>query len=75
MHHRHLSHQDFSLAAIDDIISRGQRVDWLELRAGLQQTKAQTLAEKIQKVCEAHIADPYAQRYHFWRHYAQRHIA
>lgn len=30
--HRHLNHQRFTLAAIDDIISRGQWQDWVELR-------------------------------------------
>lgn len=32
MLHRHLNHQRFTLAAIDDIISRGQWQDWVELR-------------------------------------------
>jgi hypothetical protein len=31
--------------------------------------------EKVLRVCQAHIADPYAQRYHFWKQYAERHIA
>jgi hypothetical protein len=26
-------------------------------------------------VCRAHIGNPHAQRYHFWMHYAQRHLA
>lgn len=33
MQHRHLNHQRFSLAAIDDIIARGKWADWVELRA------------------------------------------
>jgi len=32
MYHRHLTHQDFTLAAIDDLIARGKRQDWAELR-------------------------------------------
>jgi hypothetical protein len=28
---------------------------------------------KVLRVCAAHTADPYAQRYHFWKHYAQAH--
>ena len=32
MLHRHLTHQQFTLAAIDDIIARGKRQDWAELR-------------------------------------------
>jgi hypothetical protein len=26
-------------------------------------------------VCRAHIADPYAQRHHFWMSYAAEHLA
>jgi len=32
MLHRHLNHQTFTLAAIDDVIDRGDKADWLELR-------------------------------------------
>ena len=32
MQHRHLNHQDFTLAAIDDIIGNGGRRDWSMLR-------------------------------------------
>ena len=32
MIHRHLNHQELSLAAIDDVISRGKRKDWEDLR-------------------------------------------
>ena len=30
--HRHLTHEQFTLAAIGDIIARGERRDWAELR-------------------------------------------
>ncbi len=75
MLHRHLTPQSqpLTLAAIDDIIARGQRADWAELRGALRQDR--TLAAKIQRICAAHIADPYAQRYHFWHHYAQHYLA
>jgi hypothetical protein len=63
MLHRHLTHQQFTLAAIDDIIARGRRSDWAELRMALHQDH--TLTAKIQRICDAHIADPFAQRYHF----------
>jgi hypothetical protein len=62
MLHRHLTHQQFTLAAIDDLIARGKRGD-------------RAILEKVQRVCDAHVADPYAQRYHFWKHYAERHLA
>ena len=73
MRHRHLDTQDFSLAAIDDIIDRGLVDDWLDLReAALSDNN---LMQKVLRVCQAHIDDPYAQRYHFWKHYAERHLA
>jgi hypothetical protein len=70
--HRHLNHQQFTLAAIDDVIARGKRQDWAELRRAALGDRA--VMEKVLRVCEAHIADPYAQRYHFWKHYAERHL-
>jgi hypothetical protein len=30
--------------------------------------------EKILRVALAHAEDPYAQRHHFWRHYAEDHL-
>jgi hypothetical protein len=71
MLHRHLNHQDLTLAAIDDIIGRGQRQDWAALRTALLNDSA--IREKVLRVCEAHVADPYAQRYHFWKGYVERH--
>jgi hypothetical protein len=73
MLHRHLNHQVFTLAAIDDVISRGKRHDWSELRhAALSDPP---VLAKVLRVCQAHVNDPYAQRYHFWKHYAERHLA
>lgn len=68
MIHRHLTHQQFTLAAIDDIIGRGKRKDWAELRRAVLADPA--MRDKILRVCQSHVADPYAQRYHFWKHYA-----
>ncbi|MCP4417245.1 MAG: hypothetical protein GY805_11530 [Chloroflexi bacterium] len=73
MLHRHLTHQQFTLAAIDDVIARGKRQDWAELRQVA--LNDQVIMRKISRVCQAHIADPYAQRYHFWKQYAERHPA
>jgi hypothetical protein len=72
MEHRHLNHQDFTLAGIDDIIGRGARKDWAALRTAALGDRA--ILEKILRVCQAHISDPYAQRYHFWKHYAERNL-
>ncbi len=73
MIHRHLSHQEFTLAAIDDVIGRGNRLDWLQLRRAARNDPE--ILKKILRVCQAHLADPYAQRYHFWKLYAERHLA
>ena len=73
MVHRHLNHQELSLAAIDDVISRGKRKDWEELRLAIMTNPL--YLERIQQVCRARIADPRAQRYHFWMRYATEHIA
>ena len=71
MLHRHLNHQGYTLASIDDIIVRGRRQDWDDLRHALLDNPV--LFDKVVKVCRQYIADPYAQRYHFWFNYAARH--
>lgn len=73
MRHRHLNHERFTLAAIDDIVDRGRWHDWAELRRAVLEDPG--LLRKVLRVCDAHVADPYAQRYHFWKHYAQAHLA
>ena len=73
MLHRHLTHQDLTLAAIDDIIARGQQQDWLALRKAALNDRQ--VLEKVVRICRAHLSDPYAQRYYFWMHYAQKHLA
>lgn len=73
MLYRHLNHQRFTLAAIDDVISRGQWLDWVELRRAVLSDPA--LLEKVEHVCRPYISDPYAQRHHFWMRYAERHGA
>ncbi|MBM4049323.1 MAG: hypothetical protein FJ279_29865 [Planctomycetes bacterium] len=73
MEHRHLRPGQLTLAAIDDVIARGKRRDWAELRRAALGDRA--VLEKVLRVCRAHVADPYAQRYHFWKHYAEQHLA
>jgi hypothetical protein len=73
MIHRHLNHQELTLAAIDDVISRGGREDWAGLREAV--LAEPSLLKKVLQVCGAHVADPRAQRYHFWMHYAKERIA
>lgn len=73
MKHRHLNHESYTAAAIDDIISRGGRSDWAELRDAV--TADRSIVQKILRVCAGHTDDPYAQRYHAWRHYVARRAA
>ena len=63
MRPRHLDTQEFSLAAIDDIISRGQHQDWLELRDAIRTNPE--VAEKVKRICE-HYEDQDSLRYDFW---------
>ena len=72
MLHRHLNHQQFSLAAIDDVIARGKRRDWAELRLAALEDRA--ILEKIVRVCRARVVDPSAQLYQFWMQYARQHL-
>ena len=72
MLHRHLNHQEYTLAAIDSVLSRGRLGDWLGLARAMQRDAE--LPGKVQRICEAHIADPYdAQRYAAWSCYVRRH--
>jgi hypothetical protein len=72
MLHRHLNHQNYTLAAVDDIIARGKKKDWAELRRSAITDK--NIMEKVLRVSRAHSDDPYAQRYHFWMQYAKRYL-
>ncbi len=69
MRHRHLNHQEYTLAAIDDIISNGNWQAWRRLRSALRRVAG--IRDKIIRVCEAQVHDPSAQRHRFWRDYAQ----
>ncbi len=72
MLHRHLNTEEYTLAAVDDVIDRGRRKDWAQLRSAALADRA--LMEKVLRVANAHANDPYAQRYHFWRQYAGQHL-
>lgn len=72
MRHRHLTHQNYTLAAIDDVI-----FSWSLAglgRSALCCARDRALLEKVQRICHGHVQDPYAQRYHFWMHYAEEHL-
>ena len=71
MLHRHLNHQRFTYAAIDDVIARGRWRDWADLRRAVLTDRA--LLDKVEQVCRPYLSDPYAQRYHFWMRYVEKH--
>jgi hypothetical protein len=70
MNHRNLIEEDYSGMAIDDIISRGLWIDWLELDDQVRIDNS-TL-DIIEHICNHYINDPYAQRYHFWLNYVKK---
>ena len=71
MQHRHLNHDELSIAAIDDVIARGKRIDWVELQQALLSRPAEVRG-KILAVCSSHLDDPHEQRYKLWKLYAER---
>ena len=73
MLHRHLDHQRFTLAAIDDVVTRGKRKDWEELRKAVLADRS--VLDKVARICRPHVSDPYAQRYIFWMNYVEKHQA
>jgi hypothetical protein len=70
MRHRSLNHSRFTLAAIDDVIDRGQREAWAALLAAVDASPE--IRSRVLRVCKAHKSDDFAQRYHFWNNYATR---
>ncbi len=66
MEHRHLNHSRYTLAAIDSVITRGEKADWLELMRVAQGDVA--LLGKIQRICQANADTDFdADLYEFWR--------
>jgi hypothetical protein len=47
----------------------GGRRDWGEMGLAAQNNPA--LYQKIVRVCDAYVRDPYAQRYHCWKNYVE----
>ena len=70
MNHRHLQHEEFTSAAIDDVISNGGRSAWERLRREV--LRDALVREKVLRVCAANASDPSAQRHRFWLHYARQ---
>ena len=69
MQHRHLNHSDYTPAAIDDVIGRGNAAAWVELREALRTRP--DLRASVLRVTAAYAAEPSAQRHHLWNLYAK----
>jgi hypothetical protein len=52
MKHRHLTHEAFTLAAIEDILARGRLPDWEPLITAIQADPYGDIAEKTSALCE-----------------------
>ena len=52
MKHRHLVHQEFTAAAIEDIRDRGRMPDWEPLIAAIEADPHGEIAETTLKLCE-----------------------
>lgn len=69
MWHRHLNHEGYSLAAIDDVIARGRWADWVDLRRAVHDDPP--LLERVERICRSQLYDSYTRRHHFWMHSVQ----
>jgi hypothetical protein len=52
MKHRHLTHEGFTLAAIEDILARGRMPDWEPLVTAIQADPYGEVAENTRALCE-----------------------
>jgi hypothetical protein len=50
--HRHLTHDGFTVAAIEDILARGRLPDWVPLVEAIQADPMGEVAEKTRVLCE-----------------------
>jgi len=52
MKHRHLTHEAFTVAAIEDILARGRMIDWEPLITAIQAEPYGEVAEKTLALCD-----------------------
>lgn len=55
MKHRHLTHEAFTLAAIEDILARGRMPDWVPLISAIRADPFGEIAEKTHIVSERNL--------------------
>ena len=54
MKHRHLTHETFTLAAIDDILDRGALRDWAPLLREVRRHPTGATAQRVSRVLRHH---------------------
>ena len=54
MKHRHLVHQEYTLAAIDDILERGTLADWAPLLREVRRDPYGPVAARVERVIANH---------------------
>jgi hypothetical protein len=54
MKHRHLNHEELTLAALDDILERGDLRDWAPLILEIQREPFGEVAQKVLQICDNH---------------------
>lgn len=52
MEHRHLTHEAYTLAAIEDILDRGRMPDWVPLIVAIRDDPFGEVAERTLRLCE-----------------------
>jgi hypothetical protein len=52
MTHRHLTHAEFTVAAIEDILARGRMPDWVPLISVIREDPFGEVAAKTERLCE-----------------------
>jgi len=68
MRHRHIETNEYTLAAIDDVIERGLLRDWLELRDAVRSSG--TVASHVRQICEHQkVRSDFPSRYIFWSNF------
>jgi hypothetical protein len=74
MLHRHLNHDRLSLAAVDDIIERGKRDDWVRLARAVRADPDGELSSEILRLCASRRRkmDILPQAFAFWELYVRR---
>jgi hypothetical protein len=58
MKHRHLVHQEFTAAAIEDILDRGKMPDWEPLIAAIEADPYGKVAQTTLEICERPSEQP-----------------